>query len=275
MAYETIEVIEEPPLATLRLNRPQRLNSFSPQLVAEVCQALDELAQNDGFRVVVLCGAGRCFSSGYDISGGGKSGNRVIDWKRRMDENQFAQRVWSFRKPIIAQVHSYCLAGACEIALLCDMTIAAEDAIFGEPDIRFATGSPPAAAFPFALPMKATRQIVYNGAFIDAKRAYEIGMVNEVVPRDQLERRTRYHALLISKVAPLAVQLAKEAINRTYEIRGLWPSVLNNNNLVAILDGSETEEQTMFNKIRDEQGLKAALAWREAQFREVEEQTRN
>ena len=123
--------------------------------------------------------------------------------------------------------------------------------------------------------MKATRQIVYNGAFIDAKRAYEIGMVNEVVPRDQLERRTRYHALLISKVAPLAVQLAKEAINRTYEIRGLWPSVLNNNNLVAILDGSETEEQTMFNKIRDEQGLKAALAWREAQFREVEEQTRN
>jgi len=154
------------------------------------------------------------------------------------------------------------------------MTIASEECRFGEPEIRFATGSP-ALIMPWVVPMKIAKELLLSGLLIRQRPAYEIGMVNEVVPRDQLERRTRYHALLISKVAPLAVQLAKEAINRTYEIRGLWPSVLNNNNLVAILDGSETEEQTMFNKIRDEQGLKAALAWREAQFREVEEQTRN
>jgi enoyl-CoA hydratase/carnithine racemase len=269
MQYETIELIVDGPIATLRLNRPQRLNAFSRQLVGEVEHALDALAADDTVRVVILCGAGRCFSSGYDIAGDGSRPETVADWKSRMDENQFAQKVWNFRKPIIAQVHSYCLAGACEIALLCDFTIASEDAVFGEPDIRFATGSPPAAAFAFAVPMKVARELIYTGSNIDARRAYQVGMVNEVVPLEELESRARQYALLLSKVAPLALQTAKEALNRAYEMQGIWSAILNNNNLVAILDGSETEEGRTFSRIRSEQGLKAALAWREAQFREA------
>jgi len=272
MEYRTIQLELDPPLATVRLNRPDRLNAFSHELVYEVIDALQSLKQDDGIRVVILCGAGRAFSAGYDIKGDdGDFGARGIEGLRKDLQYcwDYAFAIWQFPKPIVAQVHGYCLAGACEIAMLCDLTIASDDATFGEPEIRFATG-PPALIMPWVVSMKIARELIYTGKFINAQRAYEIGMVNEVVPRDQLERRARYHALLISKVAPLAVQLAKEAINRTYEMQGLVSAFAHNANLVAIMDGTETEENRIFEEVRKQQGLRAALNWRDKHFDEIE-----
>ena len=270
--YKTIQLGIEARVATLCLNRPERLNAFNRDLQAEVIAALERLDQDDSVRAVILRGAGRAFSAGYDIQGKeDESRWSVMTWKRHSEfSTKYANAIWSFRKPIIAAVHGYCLAGACEIAMLCDMTIASEECRFGEPEIRFATGSP-ALIMPWVVPMKIAKELLLSGKLISARRAYEIGMVNEVVPRDQLEQRARYHALLLSKVAPLAVQLAKEAINRTYEIMGLRNAFAYNHNLAAILDGSETEEFKRFEEIRMERGLRAALDWRDQQVAEVEQ----
>jgi enoyl-CoA hydratase len=270
--YNTIELEREEPIAILRLNRPKLLNAFSGELQQEVIDALQTLAEDDDIRVVILCGAGRAFSAGYDIASPAvdESARSVAEWKQYMRySNQWAESIWKFPKPIIAAVHGYCLAGACEIAMLCDLTIASEDCKLGEPEIRFATGSPH-LIMPWVVPMKVAKELLYSGKMISAQRAYEIGMVNEVVPQEKLMERARYHALVISKVAPLAVRLAKEAINRTYEIMGLPNAFAYNNNLVSILDGSETEEFRQFEAIRLEKGLRAALDWRDAQFAEVE-----
>ncbi|MDQ1627343.1 MAG: hypothetical protein QOI54_1087 [Actinomycetota bacterium] len=269
--YETIVVELDYPIATLKLNRPEKLNALSAQLAREVIDALDRLEADDEVRAVVLCGAGRAFSAGYDIQpGSDPEQGSVMQWKRHLESIwPFSRRVWNFRKPIIAAVHGYCLGGGCEIAMLCDMTIASSDCRLGEPEIRFSTGS--TLIMPWIVPMKIARELLYTGKTIDAQRAYEVGMVNEVVEPEDLMRRAYYHARLIAKVSPLAVELTKEGINRTYEIMGLLNALNHHDNLVAILDGSETDELRQFEEIRAARGLRAALDWRDQQFREVDD----
>jgi enoyl-CoA hydratase/carnithine racemase len=270
---ESTEVVREEPLAIVRLNRPERLNAFNEQLLREVISALDALETDDEIRAVIICGAGRAFSSGYDLAAeGDESRLSVMQWKKRSESTswRFARRVWNFRKPLIAAVHGYCLGGACEIAMLCDITIASEDCKFGEPEIRFASG-PPALIMPWLVPLKIAKDLMYSGRLIDARRAYEIGMVNEVVPEDRVLPRARYHGRLYSRISPLAIQLMKEAMNSTFEIMGLQSALAYSANLSSVLDGSETEEYREFESIRLQKGLRAALEWRDQQFREIEE----
>jgi enoyl-CoA hydratase len=269
--YETIELEIEHPLATLTLNRPQALNAISRAMMDEVTAALAMLRDDDGVRCVILRGAGRCFSAGYDI-GAARSDpapspassaareQMLVDWELSF---------WSFPKPIVAAVHGYCLAGACEVMMLCDLAVASDDARFGEPEIRFSAG-PPALIMPWLVGIRAAKELLYTGKLIDAQRALQLGMLNEVCARDDLERRARYYALLISKVSPVAVRLQKEAINRTFEIMGLRGALAYAANLWGILDTTPSEEQATFRRIREERGLRAALDWRDEQFREVE-----
>lgn len=270
--YEAIELEVDPPVATLRFNQPKRLNAMGEQLRADVLDALDRLETDDDVRVVVLCGAGRAFSAGYDLQAeGDRSALGVVGWKRLLEAGTpYSRRFWTFRKPIIAAVHGYALGGACEIAMLCDMTIASEDCQFGEPEIRFATSS--TLIMPWVVPMKVAKEWLFTGKMMSAQRAYEVGMVNEVVPAERLMERAMYHARLISKVAPIAVELTKEGVRRTYEIMGLLNALAHHDNLTAILDGTQTEENELFNEIRTAQGLRAALDWRDQQFKDVEEE---
>lgn len=270
--YENITLEFEGAVATLTFNRPDRLNAMSKGLQEDVVDALDRLEVDPAVRVVIITGAGRAFSAGYDIYGddGPRDGWTVMDWKEHLASSwSYAKRVWRFRKPTIAAVHGYALAGACEIAMLCDMTISSDDCRFGEPEIRFATSS--TLIMPWVVPMKVAKELLYSGKMIDAKRAYEVGMVNEVVPAEDVLRRAMYHAQMLSKVAPLAIELVKEGVNRTYEIMGLQSALDQHEVLTAMLDGSPTEEGETFRKIKNESGLRAAMDWRDSQFREVEE----
>ena len=273
MTYQTLELNLEPPLATVRFHRPERLNAFSEALVSEVIDALRKLRDDDAIRVVILCGGGRAFSTGYDISGDDEENTHlsVAEYNNSLQYcYDYAFAIWDFPKPTIAAVHGYALGGACEIAMLCDLTIASDDCRFGEPENRFAM-APPVLIMPWVVPMKAAKELLYSGRLISAQRAYEIGMVNEVVPRSELEKRARDHALLISRVPPLAVQLAKEAINRTYEVMGLRSAFEHSRVLGAIVDVSETDEGRQFMDVRREEGLRAALDWRGEQFRELDD----
>ncbi|MBS1870038.1 MAG: enoyl-CoA hydratase/isomerase family protein [Actinobacteria bacterium] len=271
MTYQCIEYDVEHPLATITLNRPASMNSLTRELMAEVTEVLRLAREDDGVRVVILRGAGRCFSAGYDLGEdedwGERSTHEVVELMQWYMEWQ--RGFWSFPKPLVASVHGYALAGACEIAMLCDLTIAARGTRLGEPEVRFSTG-PPLLIMPWVVGLKAAKELLYTGKLIDADRAYQLGMVNEVCEPEDLERRTRYHALLIAKVSPLAVRLQKEAINRTFEIMGVHNAWAFNVKLTGILDGAETEEMRTFYAIQRERGLRAALDWRDEQFREIE-----
>lgn len=270
--YEFIEYTVEGAVADLRLNRPDSLNALSRDLMAEVTDALARAEADDDVRVLVLSGNGRCFSAGYEIADD-------EGWWEDMAANDivadlefytaWARGIWEFPKPTIASVHGYCLAGACEVAMLCDITVAARGTRFGEPEIRFSTG-PPAFIMPWVVPMKAAKELLLTGHLIEAERAQAIGMVNEVVDEDERERRTQYYAQTIAKVSPVAVRLQKEALNRSYELTGLNTSFYVNAKLTGILDASPTPENQQFDAIRKEKGLRAALDWRDSQFAEAE-----
>lgn len=269
-AYSEIELDLEAPIAVLRFNRPKQLNAMSNQLQLDVIDALDRLEADDEIRAVVLCGAGRAFSAGYDLSTAqDEVGLTVPEWRAYLaGAKTYSRRVWSFRKPIIAAVHGYCLAGACEIAMMCDLTIASDDCKFGEPEIRFSSSS--TMIMPWIVPPKIARELLYTGRLISAQRAFDVGMVNAVVPPDQLIEAAKREAHLLSRIAPLALQTVKEGVSRTYEIMGLLTALDQHDVLTAILDGTSTEEGDLFHQLRRDEGLRAALDWRDAHFAEVE-----
>lgn len=268
-----LKIERDGPVALLRLNRPDSLNAFNLELRKAIVSTLSDLADDDTVRAVVIAGSGRAFSAGYDISGGDNKGRKrtVADHQKMYDGElgHFPFALWDFPKPIIAAVHGYAVGGGCEFAMLCDLTIAAESARFGEPEIRFASSS--TMVLPWLVPMKAAREILYSGKLISAQRAYELGMINEVVPDGEHERAAMYQAQLMSKIAPLALRLLKSGLNRTYEIAGFRNAIAFHDNLTAIIHGSETDEGRAFRDVQAKDGLKAALKWRDEQFRQVEE----
>ena len=273
MSYATIELALDYPLATITLNRPERLNAISREMMGEITAALAAIEADDDVRCVIFRGAGRCFSAGFEIADEdvwveGQGPSEVVDDMRFYME--WERSIFDFPKPTVAAAHSYCLAGACEVMMLCDLAIVADDARLGEPEIRFSNG-PPCLIMPWIIGMRAAKELLYTGKMIDAQRALQLGMVNEVCAVADLERRARYHALLISKVSPLAVRLQKRALNGVFEAQGLRHALDWGVTMTGLIDAAETEEMRTFSAIRRERGLRAALDWRDEQFREVEE----
>lgn len=267
--YETLVVEAQDAIRIVRLNRPEKLNAINPTLKAELHALLDDLEADDDVRVVVLAGAGRAFSAGADL-------NRVYtpdrvpsvtDGQDRLVSGlRLAERIWRFPKVIIAAVHGYCLGIACELAMFCDLTIAEEGCQLGEPEIRFSSASP-ILIMPWLVPMKVARELLLSGGTIDAKRAYEIGMINEIAPAGELIESALRRAKILAAVSPLAVKLTKEGIARSYEIMGISSAIGQHATLAAVLDGTQTEEFRAFAAVAREQGVRAAVRWREEQFR--------
>ena len=174
--------------------------------------------------------------------------------------------LWALPRPTIAAVRGWCLAGACELAMACDMIVAADDARFGEPEIRYGSG-PVSLLMPFILGQKKTNELLFTGDWVDAPEAERLGLVNRVAPVDELEAAVD---ALVAKIAPTplpVLRLTKLALTRAYEAMGLRQAVNANLDLSAILNAAETPEQREFDGIVAEQGLKAALAWRDAPLR--------
>jgi enoyl-CoA hydratase/carnithine racemase len=257
------------PVARVTLNRPRVLNALSVELIRAFGEAFDRLEADEAVRAVVLMGAGRAFSAGYDLKESGAQKVRgVVEWRQRLERDlRFTLRVWDCPKPVIAAVHGYCLAGACDLAMMCDLTIAAEGTLFGEPEIRFGSGVV-TLVMPWVIGMKKTRELLYTGFDrVTAEEARALGLVNRVVPPDRLEAEAMAVAEEIARNDPEAVKLTKVALNRTYERMGIRDALAMNLELDTIMEAAETPMRQEFNRIRDAQGLKAAIAWRDARFR--------
>jgi enoyl-CoA hydratase/carnithine racemase len=257
------------PAAWLTLNRPEKLNALSYELVRQLRAELTRAAEDDEVKVVVLTGAGRAFSAGYDLSEEADSKVEGADrWRRILaDDVELTLELWALPKPTIAAVHGWCLAGGCELAMACDLIVAAKDAHFGEPEIRYGSG-PVTLLMPFLLGQKKTNELLFTGDAIDATEAERIGLVNRVVAGDELGDAVEE---LVRKIAPTplpVLRLTKLALVRAYEAMGLRSAVLANLDLSAILNAADTPEQREFDRIVSEQGLKAALAWRDSRYGE-------
>jgi len=255
------------PAAWLILNRPEKLNALNAAIVAGLAGGLRRAADDDDVKIVILTGAGRAFSAGFDMSEEVASEIEGAEpWHRLLAKDVgLTMELWSFPKPTVAAVRGWCLAGACELAMACDMIVAAEDARFGEPEIRYGSG-PVTLLMPFVLGQKKTNELLFTGDAIEAAEAHRLGLVNRVVPADELEQAVDE---LVSRIAPTplpTLRLTKLALIRAYEAIGLRQAVNANLDLSAILNAVDTPEQREFDRIAAEQGLKAALAWRDARY---------
>jgi enoyl-CoA hydratase/carnithine racemase/pimeloyl-ACP methyl ester carboxylesterase len=267
MSYDTIKVDISGHVATLTLNRPEKMNALNRELQLELRQALEQIEDDPAVRAVIITGAGRCFSSGFDISGSIAGTRRTMQQVRDTvkRENDPFFRIWRSRLPFVAAVHGYCLGGACDLAMVCDITIAAESAQFGEPEIQFQS-APAFPIMPWVLGMKKTKELLLTGDRIGAAAAERIGLVNRVVPDDMLLRESRRTALKLAKIPLPAMQLNKQALNRAYDLRGFSATIDLGSEFFGMVMMSDSEEHQEFKKIATERGLKAAFKWRDARF---------
>ena len=253
------------------LNRGDKLNAISPELKKALIDRFHEADADPATSVVVLRAEGRSFSAGYDISPSparaARKGNALAWHTSLTDDVRLELTPWDMKKPVIASVQGHCLGGGCELVMLCDVTIAADDAQFGEPEIRFSNVGP-ALIMPFVIGLKRARELLYLGDPIDARTAQAWGMVNRVVPRAELSAATMKVARRMALMAPEALTATKLALRRGAECAGLRNAIHAGLDVLAGLYAARTEVGMKFDEIREKDGLGAALRWRAAQFAE-------
>jgi enoyl-CoA hydratase/carnithine racemase len=252
------------------LNRPAKLNALTMEMRLALEAQLLRADADETTSVIVLRGEGRSFCVGFDVGG-----SHERPWRR--DAIKYRERLavsmrclmtpWTLKKPVVASVAGHALGGGCELAMFCDLTVAADDAVFGEPEVLFSQVGP-AVLMPFIIGHKRARELIYFGDKIDARRAHEIGMVNRLVPAAELGAATMKYARRLSLIAPEALSAAKLAVNRGLDVAGFRAALNAGLDVLAPLYAAETEVGRQFDAIRAKDGLKAALAWRKRQFEE-------
>jgi enoyl-CoA hydratase len=211
--FETITLELRGPVAVLTVNRPDKLNALNTKVHAEGVSALDELKWNDSVRVLVLTGAGeKSFVAGADISE--FQAQTPITQRDQFLERTLFNSIDTFPKPVIAMVNGFCLGGGNELALACDIRMCSESARFSQPEINLGLipGGGGTQRLTRLIGEGRSMEIMLTGDMIDAKTAYDFGLVNHVYPAAELETKTMELANKIAEKAPIALQLAKEAV---------------------------------------------------------------
>ena len=248
----------------LTLNRPAKLNAISTELRDALTDAIADATVDDQVRVIVIAGAGRAFCSGYDLAEAAPA--TAWDWRDVLARDVAATlAVWSCPKPVIAQVHGYALAGGLELAMACDLIVAAEDAQLGEPEIRFGS-APVTLLMPFVIGQKRTRELLMTGDLIGATEAERIGLVNRVVPAERLVAEVDALAEKLARVPPDVMAPTKLMLNRAMDAAGFATAVESGLDLQSLVNMSVTARE--FDTIVRREGLKAALAWRDRRYEE-------
>ena len=273
MPYEYIRVEKEDRIATITLNRPEKHNALSQGLLAELRDVLDAIETDKAICVVVLTGAGRqAFSTGFDLNPQALASDTPqdeADWNRLIRLNfDTLMRIWNLRQPVVAAVNGHAIAAGSNLALVCDVTIAADNATFGEPEIRHFALSPLLLLPYFANNSKAMHYLYYTGDTIGADEALKLGLISKVVPHDQLYSEAQRIARRIAHVPTYPVQLTKRSIKAAYEMMGFKNTMeLHRANDALVLDASRIEEKRKLMSTLMEKGFKAFLELRDGPFR--------
>ena len=253
----------------LTLNRPAKLNALSGDLVAALDAAMGAAVEDPRVRVIVLEGAGRAFSSGYDLTEEAEGSiTGPVAWREALAVDVAATlRILDCPKPVIAQIHGYALAGGLELAMACDLIVAAEGTRLGEPEIRYGS-APVTLLMPYLVGQKKTRELLLTGDLIDAVEAERIGLVNRVVPLERLAAEVDALADRLARTPPEVMGPTKRMLNRAMDSAGFRLAVEAGLDLGAIVNAADTPEQREWDAIVRRDGLKAALAWRDRRYDE-------
>ena len=265
--------------AKITLNRPKKLNALTLQLQAELSEALWEADNDREVHSVIIKGAGRAFSAGYDLTGGGnkvpvsriQSENRAYRGGRSIDDDawqlergqRYRMALFDMHKPVIAQVHGYCLAGGTDIALLCDMVIAADDAIFGFPPARD-LGALPNNMWLYNVGPQWAKRLTLTGDTVTGSEAQSIGLILKSVPSEHLEQEVESLASRMSHIDPDLLSANKRIINTGLELMGA--RTLQRMAAENDVRGHNTKAASNYRNSVAEKGLKATLQERDAKF---------
>jgi enoyl-CoA hydratase len=266
MAYENLIFERRGAVAVLTLNRPQRANAMDRALLGEMQAACDEVEANEAIRAAVLTGAGNAFCSGFDLKEQMAAPPQgVAGWRPVLRQDFDAvMRFWRLSKPTVAAVRGLALASGFELACACDLTVAADDAIFGEPELKFGAGIV-VMIFPFLVGAKLAKELILTANDrIPAKRAYEMGLVNRLVPGDAVLDEAVAVARNLASMDPGLVRQTKAAINRAYDLMGMGQALEMALDVDLQIEGEGTAVKREFLRIAREQGLRAAIAWRDS-----------
>lgn len=269
MKFEHIVLEKRGRLATILLNRPKKLNALSVEMQKEIVRAIGNAEADPEIRVLIIKGAGRGFSAGYDIDPTSTVAYRqrsILEDRKRLKE--VAERwltLWDCEKPIIAQIHGLCLAGGTDMALLADVVIASEDAKIGHPGVR-GIGTPLTQMWAYLVgPMRA-KMLMLTGDTISGKEAAEWGLVAKAVPSEQLEAEVMGLARRMAAIPVDLLSVNKLVVNRTLEAMGLRQAITATCELDSISHFTPTVER--FWEIVNSEGIKQALKWRDRDFEE-------
>ncbi len=269
MAYQDLLYEKTAKIARIILNRPHRLNAISAGLPDELEQAVAEANGDPQVRVIVLKGAGRAFCAGFDLSPGFFTGPPLEGWDPTLDfamTTRFAAKfmsLWYSRKPTIAQVHGWCVAGGTDMVLCSDIIIAAEDAQIGYAPARV-WGSPLTAMWAYRLSAEWAKRLLLTGDPVDGRTAERIGLIYKAVPAERLEEEVESLAQRMALIPVSQLAAMKLLVNQAYENMGLRTTQL----LGSILDGlmRHTPDGLAWRRLIDEKGIRAAIDARDGPF---------
>ena len=266
--YQNIRVSIDAGVAQIELHRPERINALNKAMLREIHSALDAIEADAEVRVIVLAGAGRGFSSGFDLKEQmERRPEGAAVWREILDLDFSAtMRFWDSPKPTIAAIHGPCMAGAFEMALACDISLCSTDAVFGEPELKFGAGIV-TLLLPWMVGPKAAKDIILTGDdTVNAERALALGIVSRMVPEGEHLTSALRIAQKMAVIDPDLVRDTKKALNRSYEIQGMRAALETALDIDHAIESHGSPDKRQFMDIAREQGLKAALAWREARF---------
>ena len=271
MPYSSLLYEQDGPVLTITFNRPEALNALSVELETELHQALDQARDDDSVRSIILTGAGRAFSAGYDIAGSGDEG-RVpssaflrTHWDRAMGQPDFMTHIMQLPKPVIAAVNGWCIGGGFWYSLACDITLASDRATFGQPEVRMISNS--TVLFALLAGWKEAHRYTLTGDHFDAPEALRIGVINEVVPHDELMPRARALAARLAQVPPDSVRLNKAMTSYGLEALG-FRSALNINAFISAIAEASNDgpDVAALEAARAEGGFRGFLEARDGPF---------
>jgi enoyl-CoA hydratase len=265
MSMPLLLIEDDGPVRTITLNRPDKLNALSSELVDQLSRALATTADDENVRVLVLAGAGRSFCAGYDLDEPGGDDDASIAQGMRDNLDRLLE-VFDQPQPVIARVQGHCLAGGCDLMMMCDLVVASEDAVFGQPEIRFGSAVV-AHVLPWLVGARRAKELVLTGFDrLDAHTAVSFGLVNRVVPADRLGEETKTLARQLAVVDPEVMRLTKQALNAGWEQAGFREALHAGIEIGIEIETSKSPERVEFERISKEQGLRAAVEWRDGRF---------
>ena len=286
MSYQYILYEVEDRLATNTLNRPERRNALNWPLLKEMSDALKKAETDKDVRVIIIKGAGPCFSAGHDLSdtmgkapkqlddrtwneivrGQGKGvGVSVWDGRARVQCHiDYDLEIWNCWKPVIAQIHGYCLGGSVGIALSCDLLIASKDARIGYPPVRSMAPGEEISLFSWHVGLKRAKWLSLTGDSLTAKEMLDYGVANWVFPKTKLDEETRKIARRIANVDSELLSLSKTLVNRIFEQQGFSYSMKSSGEIVSF--GPSLKSLRNFERMVHEKGIKAAVEERDRPF---------